>query len=47
MPFVILAKCDGFLMVIKICSMPSFRGEVKPTVPCHKILWHVNELFEA
>jgi hypothetical protein len=26
----------------KICSMPSFRAEVKLAVPCHKILLHVK-----
>jgi hypothetical protein len=34
---------DGFLKLIKIHSMPSFRGEVKFSAPCHKILWHVKE----
>jgi hypothetical protein len=24
------AEDDGYLMVIKICSMTSFKGEVKP-----------------
>jgi hypothetical protein len=33
---------DGFLRAIKICSTPSFGWEVKPEVPCHKILWHVK-----
>jgi hypothetical protein len=41
------AKGDGILRAIKICSMGSFRGEVKALVPCHKILWHVEELFEV
>jgi hypothetical protein len=36
------AKDDGFLMAIKIHSMAFFRGEVKPLVPCQKILWHIN-----
>jgi hypothetical protein len=36
---------DGFLGVIKIRSMPSFRGEVKLSATCRKILWHVNESF--
>jgi hypothetical protein len=31
---------DQFLRVIKIHSMPSFGGEVKWEVRCHKILWH-------
>jgi hypothetical protein len=30
------AKYDGFLRVIKICSMTSFGVEVKPSVPCHR-----------
>jgi hypothetical protein len=34
---------DVFLMAIKIHSMISFRGEVKPSDLCHKILWHVKE----
>jgi hypothetical protein len=33
---------DGFLRAIKIRSTPSFRWEVKPEVPCRKILWHVR-----
>jgi hypothetical protein len=39
------AKSDGLLRTIKICSTPSFGGEVKPSVPCHKILHHVNDPF--
>jgi hypothetical protein len=35
-----LTKDDAFLRVIKTCSMPSCGGEVKPSAPCHKILWH-------
>jgi hypothetical protein len=31
---------NGFLRVIKVCSTPSFRGEVKPEAPCRKVLWH-------
>jgi hypothetical protein len=38
---------DGFLRAIKICSTPSFGWEVKPEVPCHKILWHVKELLKS
>jgi hypothetical protein len=34
---------DGFLRVIKICSTPSFRWEVNPEAPCHKILRHVKD----
>jgi hypothetical protein len=37
-------KDYGLLMVLKIHSMTSFRGEVKQLVPCHRILWHVKEL---
>jgi hypothetical protein len=37
------AKGDGFLRVIKICRTPSFRGEVKPSAPCRKILQHIKE----
>jgi hypothetical protein len=29
---------DGFLRVIKICSTPSFRGQVKPSAPFCMIL---------
>jgi hypothetical protein len=35
---------DGFLMVIKICCTTSFIGEVKPKIPCCKILRPVKEL---
>jgi hypothetical protein len=38
------AKNDEFLMVIKIRSINSFRGEVKTSVPCHKVLLNVKEL---
>jgi hypothetical protein len=34
------------LMAIKIRSMTSFGGEVKPLVPCYKILWHVKETYK-
>jgi hypothetical protein len=37
------AEIDGFLMAIKIRSTTSFRGEVKPFVPCRNILQHVKE----
>jgi hypothetical protein len=33
-----LAKDDGFLGAIKLRSTTSFRGEVKPSVPCRKIV---------
>jgi hypothetical protein len=32
-----------FLKAIQICSTTSFRGEVKPSAPCCKILWHVKD----
>jgi hypothetical protein len=34
-----------FLMAIKIRSTPFFGEEVKPSVPCRKILWHVQEPY--
>jgi hypothetical protein len=37
-----LDQGDGFLTAIKIRSMPSFEGEVKPEAPCRKILQHVK-----
>jgi hypothetical protein len=37
---------DGFLRTIKIRSTPSFRGEVKPEAPSHKILRHVKNPFD-
>jgi hypothetical protein len=33
----------GFLRPIKIRSTPSFGWEVKPEVPCRKILLHVKD----
>jgi len=33
--------------VIKIRSTPSFGWEVKPEVPCRKILWHVKDLLKS
>jgi hypothetical protein len=38
---------DGFLRAAKICSTPSFGGEVKPEAPCHKILQHVKEPYRC
>jgi hypothetical protein len=38
---------DGFLMAIKICSIPSFGWEVKLEAPCHKLLQHVKEPWVA
>jgi hypothetical protein len=37
------AVSDGFLRAIKIRSTASFGGEVKPSVPCRKILRHVKD----
>jgi hypothetical protein len=37
-----LAKGDGLLSMIKIHSTISIRGEVKPFVPFHQILWLVK-----
>jgi hypothetical protein len=34
---------DGFLKVMKSCSTPSFKGEVKPSAP-RKTLWHVKQV---
>jgi hypothetical protein len=41
-----LAQGYRLVRAIKICSMPSFGGEVKLSTQCHKILWHVKEPFE-
>jgi hypothetical protein len=38
-------RSDGFLRAIKIRSTPSFVWEVKPEVPCRKILRHVKDPF--
>jgi hypothetical protein len=37
------AEGNGFLRTIKIHSTISFDGEVKPSAPCHKILWHTKD----
>jgi hypothetical protein len=34
---------DGFVREIKIRSTPSCEWEVKPEVPCRKILRHVKD----
>jgi hypothetical protein len=39
------AEDDGFLMAIKIHSTTFFKGDVKPMVPCHKILWHIKNPY--
>jgi hypothetical protein len=36
---------DKFLRLIKINNTPYFGGEVKPEVPCRKILHHVKKLL--
>jgi hypothetical protein len=36
------AEDDGFLMAIKIRSTASLGGEIKPSVPCRKILRQVK-----
>jgi hypothetical protein len=36
------SRGNGFLREIKICTMPSFRGEVKPEAPCCKILCYIK-----
>jgi hypothetical protein len=38
---------DEFLRAIKIRSTPSFRWEVKPEVPCRKILRHIKDLLKS
>jgi hypothetical protein len=40
-----LAKDNGFLLAIKICSTTSFGREEKLSVPCRKILQHVKEPY--
>jgi hypothetical protein len=42
-----LGQGDRILRAIKFLSTPSFRWEVKPEVPCHKILWHVKDLLKS
>jgi hypothetical protein len=42
-----LAEGDGVIRAIKTCSTAYFRGDVKPEVPCCKILQHDKELFEV
>jgi hypothetical protein len=39
------AEEDGVLKVIKMRNMSFFGGEVKPLVPCGKILWHGEETY--
>jgi hypothetical protein len=33
---------DGLLRAIKMFSTPYFGWEVRPEIPCRKILWHVK-----
>jgi hypothetical protein len=37
------AESDGFLTAIEIRSTTSFGGEVKPSVPCRKILRRIKD----
>jgi hypothetical protein len=39
------AEDVGFLRAIKILSMTSSGGEVKPSVPCHKFVQHAVEPY--
>jgi hypothetical protein len=39
------AEDDGFLMAIILHNTTSFRGQVKLSVPHHKILWHVKDPY--
>jgi hypothetical protein len=39
------AEDDVFLVAIKMRSTTSFGGEVDPSVPCHKTLWHVKKTY--
>jgi hypothetical protein len=41
------SKGDGYLRAIKVRNTPSFGWEVKPKVPCHKILQHVKDLLKS
>jgi hypothetical protein len=41
-----LPEDNGFLRMMIICNTASFRGEVKPSVPCHKILRHIKESYK-
>jgi hypothetical protein len=38
---------DGFLRAIKIHSTPAFELEIKPDVPCRKILRHVKDFLKS
>jgi hypothetical protein len=39
------AEDDGFLRAIKIYSTTSFGGDIKLSVPSHKILWHLKNVY--
>jgi len=38
---------DGFLRAMKMRNTPSFRGEVKLSAACRKVLQHVKDSFEV
>jgi hypothetical protein len=40
------AEDDEYLRAIKIRSTTFFGGEVKPSVPCRKILRHVKDPYD-
>jgi hypothetical protein len=40
-------EIDRFLRAIKIHSMHSFGGEVKPSSPCQQIFQHVKNPFQV
>jgi hypothetical protein len=42
-----LAKAMDFLRAIKVRRTPSFGWEVKPEVPCRKILRRVKDLLKT
>jgi hypothetical protein len=42
-----LGRNDGFLRAIKICRTPSYGWEIKPEVPCRKILRHIKDLLKS
>jgi hypothetical protein len=42
-----LDQGDGFLRATKIRSTPSFGWEIKPEIPCRKILRHVKDLLKS
>jgi hypothetical protein len=38
---------DGFLRAIKIRITPRFGWEIKPEIPCRKMLRHVKDLLKS